>query len=176
MPDYVMLAGTTDGATAAKGRSLPTLRRQRAFMLPSMKRLAVSTRDWGYFSPSPGFEMNNRSGPFYCWLAHVPGGAISRGSVSLLFALTRTSPSSGARRRRRGFEGWGRHLRGGPATAAKATFALTHPSNLRETSARIVRAPLTRHLPAGTTAAAGAGQRGCRTRWGSKTLPSRSRA
>ena len=33
----------------------------------------------------------------------------------------------------RGFEGWGRHLRSGPATAAKSTLALTHPSNLRET-------------------------------------------
>ena len=33
----------------------------------------------------------------------------------------------------RGFEGRGRHLRSGPATAAKSTFALTHPSNLRET-------------------------------------------
>jgi hypothetical protein len=32
-----------------------------------------------------------------------------------------------------GFEGWGRHLCSDPATAAKRTFALTHPSNLRET-------------------------------------------
>src|SRR5215510_10789226 len=37
-----------------------------------------------------------------------------------------------ARRHMRGFEGWGRHLCSGPATAAKRTFALTHPSNLRE--------------------------------------------
>lgn len=40
-----------------------------------------------------------------------------------------------ARRRTRGFEGWGRHLRGGTRTAAKAPCALTHPSNLRETGA-----------------------------------------
>jgi len=32
----------------------------------------------------------------------------------------------------RGFEGWGRHLCSDPAAAAKRTFALTHPSNLRE--------------------------------------------
>jgi hypothetical protein len=43
----------------------------------------------------------------------------------------------------RGFEGWGRHLRGGPATAARQHFALTHPSNLREIKARIVRASST---------------------------------
>ena len=29
----------------------------------------------------------------------------------------------------RGVEGWGRHLCGGSATAAQATFALTHPAN-----------------------------------------------
>ena len=40
----------------------------------------------------------------------------------------------GARRRSiGGFEGWGRHLSCGPAAAATPTFALTHPSNLRET-------------------------------------------
>src|SRR4030095_5103072 len=33
---------------------------------------------------------------------------------------------------------WGRHLRSGPATAAKATFALTQPSNLLETRARTI--------------------------------------
>src|SRR6266545_3179449 len=32
-----------------------------------------------------------------------------------------------------GIRGWGRHLRGGPWTAAKQHFALTHPTNLRET-------------------------------------------
>ncbi|MBI4012155.1 MAG: transposase [Candidatus Rokubacteria bacterium] len=40
--------------------------------------------------------------------------------------------ASGARRRMREVEGWGRHLRNGPAAAAKPTLALTHPSNLRE--------------------------------------------
>jgi hypothetical protein len=33
----------------------------------------------------------------------------------------------------RGVEEWGRHLRNGARTAAKSTYALTHPSNLRET-------------------------------------------
>ena len=56
---------------------------------------------------------------------------ISRGSISLLFALVQGEGVS-ARRRRMGFEGWGHHLRGGPATRAKQHFALTHPSNLRE--------------------------------------------
>ena len=58
-----------------------------------------------------------------------------------------------ARRRTRGFEGWGRHLRSGPATAARQHFALTHPSNLREIRARIVRASSTRshgHESSGT--------------------------
>ena len=40
-----------------------------------------------------------------------------------------------ARRRKRGVVGWGRHLRSGHGAAAKETFALTHPSNPRETSA-----------------------------------------
>src|SRR6266850_2524262 len=72
-------------------------------------------------------------------------GPVSRGSVSLLFALIKGEPIEWrARRRRRGFEGWGRHLRGGPATAAKATCALTHPSNLRETGAHIIRTSATR--------------------------------
>jgi hypothetical protein len=63
--------------------------------------------------------------------------AVSRGSVSLLFALVKGEGRS-ARRRMRGFEGWGRHLSSGSATAAKPTFALTHPSNLRETTALTV--------------------------------------
>jgi hypothetical protein len=53
-------------------------------------------------------------------------GAASRGSISLLFALVGGEGRS-ARRRMRGFEGWGRHLSRGSATAAKSTFALTHP-------------------------------------------------
>jgi hypothetical protein len=56
---------------------------------------------------------------------------------------SRSSRARDARRRMRGFEGWGRHLRGGPATAAKQHVALTHPANLREIRARIVRASST---------------------------------
>ena len=57
-----------------------------------------------------------------------------RGSREVPSALySRSSKARGTRRRMRGFEGRGRHLRSGPATAAKPTFALTHPSNLRET-------------------------------------------
>src|SRR5712691_3079753 len=41
----------------------------------------------------------------------------------------------------RGFEGWGRHLSSGPAAAAKATFALTPPSNLRETTRLTTSSP-----------------------------------
>ena len=44
-----------------------------------------------------------------------------------------------ARRRMGGFDGWGRHLCSGPRTAAKQHFALTHPSNLRETRVLTVR-------------------------------------
>src|SRR5687767_14983834 len=56
------------------------------------------------------------------------------GSREVRSALySRSSKARGTRRRMRGFEGWGRHLRSGPAMAAKPTFALTHPSNLRET-------------------------------------------
>ena len=69
-----------------------------------------------------------------------------RGRLLVLSAFysrsSRTSPVSSSAQR------WirrvGRPLRSGPATAAKATFALTHPTNLRETRARIVRASLTR--------------------------------
>ena len=63
-------------------------------------------------------------------------GLISRGCVRLLFALIKDEPSEPV-----GAEvdakGGGAILRSGPATAAKSTFALTHPSNLRETRARI---------------------------------------
>jgi len=45
---------------------------------------------------------------------------------------SRSSGASGARRRMRGVEGWGRHLCNGARTAAKSTYAFTHPSNLRE--------------------------------------------
>ena len=66
-----------------------------------------------------------------------------RSSVRLLFALIKDEPSEPV-----GAEvdskGGGAILRSGPATAAKSTFALTHPSNLRETRARIVRAASTR--------------------------------
>jgi len=58
-------------------------------------------------------------------------GLGSREVPSALYS--RSSRARGTRRRMRGFEGWGRHLRSGPAAAAKSTFALTHPSNLRET-------------------------------------------
>ena len=63
-------------------------------------------------------------------------GLISRGSVRLLFALIKDALSEPV-----GAEvdskGGGAILRSDPATAAKSTFALTHPSNLRETSTRI---------------------------------------
>src|SRR3972149_2074914 len=76
------------------------------------------------------------------------GGRWSREVPSALYS--RSSRARGTRRRMRGFEGWGRHLRSGPAAAAKATFALTHPSTLREISPRIVRASSTRsHGPHG---------------------------
>ena len=55
-------------------------------------------------------------------------GRGSREGPSALYS--RSSKARGTRRRMRGFEGRGRHLRSGPATAAKATCALTHPSNL----------------------------------------------
>lgn len=46
----------------------------------------------------------------------------------------------------RGVEGWGRYLRDGSATAAQETFALTHPSNLREIARSTPsRDPLGRH-------------------------------
>jgi hypothetical protein len=101
----------------------------------------IMSRGWG---PRGGsLPLDLRSGPFTA--GRVPVGPISRGSVSLLFALSKDELIAWrARRRRRGFEGWGRHLRGGPATAAKQHVALTHPSNLREIRARIIRASSTR--------------------------------
>lgn len=48
----------------------------------------------------------------------------SRGSVILLFALM--SGEGCGSPAQEGSRGWGRHLCGGPGTAAKATFALTH--------------------------------------------------
>ena len=90
-------------------------------MLPCMKRLAVSS---------------GRSCCSLCWVHIVTAeswgsGLRSREVPSALYS--RSSRARGTRRRMRGFEGWGRHLSSGPAAAAKATFALTHPSNLRET-------------------------------------------
>lgn len=58
--------------------------------------------------------------------------------ISLLFALGWGEGVS-ARRRRRGFEGWGRHLCDGPATAATDGLALTHPPNLRAPRTLTVR-------------------------------------
>src|SRR5262245_49631324 len=83
------------------------------------------------------------SGSFVLLLRPGQWPAVSRGSISLLFALVKGEGRSG-RRRMRGCEGWGRHLSSGPATAAKSTFALTHPSNLRETKAL----PVVNKLPA----------------------------
>jgi hypothetical protein len=88
-------------------------------MLPFMKRLAVSSQSWCLSPCRFGVFTTNGQWPL-----------VSRGSVSLLSALVK---GEGTRRRLRGFEGWGRHLCSGPAAAAKATLALTHPSNLRET-------------------------------------------
>jgi hypothetical protein len=89
-------------------------------MLACMKRLAVSRR-------------SRRS---LCWIPIVTAesedsGLRSREVPSALYP--RSSRARGTRRRIGGFEGWGRHLSCGPAAAAKPTFALTHPSNLRET-------------------------------------------
>jgi len=82
------------------------------------------------------------------------------------------SRSSGGKRlsspAQEGIRGWGRHLAGGTRPAAKATFALTHPSNLRETGA-LTLGPLGH---AGSARAA----RGCRERPGANTLPSRRSA
>src|SRR6266436_3925770 len=66
-------------------------------------------------------------------------GLRSREVPSALYS--RSSRARGTRRRMRGFEGWGRHLSSGPAAAAKATFALTHPSNLRETTRLTTSSP-----------------------------------
>jgi len=75
--------------------------------------------------------------------------SVSRGSVILLFALMRGEPCGSPAQE--GIRGWGRHLRSGPATAAKAGLALTHPSNLCETwsTVRIVRSlrPRARRWP-----------------------------
>ena len=54
----------------------------------------------------------------------------TRETPSALYS--RSSKARGSRRRMRGFEGWGRHLRSGPAPAAKSTFALAHRRTLRE--------------------------------------------
>ena len=64
------------GAHARGGRG------GRAFVLTSMKRPAVSTRD----SMPPGLRIGSIHGG-------VPGGPISRGSVRLLFALIKDEPS-----------------------------------------------------------------------------------
>src|SRR3990170_9122874 len=101
-----------------------------------MKRLAVSSR--GVSLPVSRFRVftSNRQ-----W------ALVLRGSVSLVFALVKGEGYSPAHE---GIRRGGRHLRSGPSAAAKATFALTHPSNLREISARIVRASSTRsHGPHG---------------------------
>ena len=71
-----------------------------------------------------------------CWVHRVApeswgSGRRSREVPSALYS--RSSRARGTRRRIGGFEGWGRHLSCGPAAAATPTFALTHPSNLRET-------------------------------------------
>jgi hypothetical protein len=88
-------------------------------MLTCMKRLAVSRR--GVSLPVSRVRGSRAVG----------SGRWSREVPSTLYP--RSSRARGTRRRMRGFEGWGRHLRSGPAAAAKPTFALTHPSNLRET-------------------------------------------
>ena len=90
-------------------------------MLTCMKRLAVSSR--GVSLPVSRVRVFACSG--------MGSGRWSREVPSALYP--RSSKARGTRRRMRGFEGWGRHLRSGPAAAAKPTFALTHPSNLRET-------------------------------------------
>ena len=92
-------------------------------MLTCMKRLAVSSRGVSF---PPVFRVKGS----VCSRA-VGSGRGSREVPSALYS--RSSKARGTRRRMRGFEGWRRHLRSGRAAAAKPTFALIHPSNLRET-------------------------------------------
>jgi hypothetical protein len=68
---------------------------------------------------------------------------------------------------------WGRHLRSGLSTAAKATFALTHRSNPREVSAVTESRAIaqTAATPASVASALGGGDRR-----GVKTVPSRRSA
>src|SRR5712691_6213303 len=119
-------SGTLRHGDGTHGRSD---RCRRSFVLPCMKRLAVSS---------------GRSCCSLCWVHIVAAeswgsGLRSREVPSALYS--RSSRARGTRRRMRGFEGWGRHLSSGPAAAAKATFALTHPSNLRETTRLTTSSP-----------------------------------
>jgi hypothetical protein len=67
----------------------------------------------------------------------------------------------------------GRHRRSDPGTAVKAIFALTHPSNPRETSAVTASRLIAQTLAeTGRVAAATGGE----VRRGVKTVPSRSNA
>jgi hypothetical protein len=129
-----------------------TDRFRMSFMLPSMKRLAVSTRD---SIPPPGFEICC----VHCWPVTV--GPISRGSVSLLFALVKDEPIEPV--------GAGGDSKGGGAIYAAAlqqrprqhSRSPTHRTCERPGPASSGRRRLV-HMPTG--AAAAAGQRGCRTR------------
>ncbi len=101
--------------------------RERAFEVPSMKRPPVSSDSCLYGVPLlPAFHV---SGPRRL----IHGSREVRSSF-----YSRSSVASAARRRMRGVEGWGRHLRNGSRTAAKEFHALTHPSNLRETMVPLI--------------------------------------
>ena len=95
----------------------------------------------------------------------------SRGSVILLFALM--SGEGCGSPAQKGSRGWARHLCGGPGTAAKATFALTHPSNPRETNALTESGSIGQAFTETGSVGAATGRR---DRCGVKTVPSRSNA
>jgi hypothetical protein len=94
--------------------------RERGFMSPSMKRPPVSS------------ETGVSDVPQVLSASHQQSAAIDPGFPRGGSFYSRLSGASGARRRMRGVEGWGRHIRNGTRTAATETYALTHPSNLRE--------------------------------------------
>ena len=137
-------------------------RRRRALMLPSMKRLAVSTRD---SIPPPGLRF------VHGWA--VTMGPISRGSVSLLFALIKDEPREpvGAEVDSKGGGAiYAAALQRRPSQHSRSPTHRTCERPGPASSGRRRRG----HMRTG--AAAAAGRRGCRPRWGSNTLPSRSSA
>jgi hypothetical protein len=92
-----------------------------AVMLTSMKRPPVSSETVVCGVP-----------PVPCFPLSAPRRVIQDSREVGSSFYSRSSGASGARRRMRGVEGWGRHLGNGARAAAKSTHAFTHPSNLRE--------------------------------------------